>query len=213
MAAGRTAASFVDELSELRLPDTFNPWGETCPTHDCVDAPAIRRRNLRQVLERAWQDGADHLWVGRDLGYLGGRRTGLAMTDDLHLAEHASMWRLPPMARATNGQPQGERTAREIWSWLPRLGSPAFLWNVFPLHPHRADTPHSNRLHTRSERDAAIHFLSCLYLELKPRTVVAIGQDAQRALTVMGIPFVPLRHPSYGGLTEFRLGIADLIGQ
>lgn len=106
---------------------------------------------------------------------------------------------------------KGERTAREIWNWLPKLPSPAFLWNVFPLHPHNAHDPHSNRLHTRAERDFAIHFLSRLYVELKPRRVVAIGKDALRALDLLCIPCIGVRHPSYGGLPDFRRDIAAIL--
>lgn len=210
-ASWKSAELFLDGLSSLELPDTFNPWRDTCPEHDRSDAPAIRRGNLLQVLGTAIHAGADHLWVGRDLGYLGGRRTGLAMTDDPHVSHHARMWGLAPMARATVGEVRAERTAQEIWTWLGKLGRPAFLWNVFPLHPHLSGTPHSNRLHTRSEREAAIHFLEILNIELRPKVVVAIGKDAQRALDLLGIPHVPVRHPSYGGLTDFRRGMADLI--
>lgn len=209
--ARRQAESFVGELSTLKLPDTFNPWHDTCPVYDRSDAPAIRRHNLLQVLGAAIHAGADQLWVGRDLGYLGGRRTGLAMTDDPHLADHARMWKLPPMERATIGAMRGERTAQEVWTWLAKLGRPTFLWNVFPLHPYESGTPHSNRLHTRLERQSGIHFLQRLHLELRPRVVVAVGRDAQRALEQLGIPCIPVRHPSYGGLSDFRREVANLI--
>jgi len=29
--------------------------------------------------------GSNTIWMGRDLGYRGGRRTGLALTDEAHL--------------------------------------------------------------------------------------------------------------------------------
>jgi hypothetical protein len=208
-ARGKTDR-FISELSALNLPNTFNPWRDNCPENDRTDAPAIRRRNLSKVLEAAIGASVEHFWVGRDLGYLGGRRTGLAMTDELHLEAQAQMWGISALTRATTGQACGERTAKEVWHWLVKHGRPTFLWNVFPLHPHRPGESHSNRPHTRSERDAAIHLLTWLHGEMRPKCVVALGRDAQQVLATMGIVHVPVRHPSMGGLNDFRSAMVRL---
>ena len=57
---------------------------------DGPDAPAIRRSNLGLVLEAALAGGISSLWIARDLGHRGGRRTGLALTDEVHLPAHAA---------------------------------------------------------------------------------------------------------------------------
>jgi hypothetical protein len=69
-----TPSAFIDALAALRFSDTFNPYTDACPDHDGVDAPHIRRENLRLVLEAALAGGVDSIWIARDLGYRGGRR-------------------------------------------------------------------------------------------------------------------------------------------
>lgn len=195
--------AFVSALAELRFANTFNPYAERCEAHDYKDAPAIRRYNLALVLEAAMLNGVDSVWVGRDLGYRGGRRTGLALTDEVHLGHHASLYGTLPLKRATRGPAVSERTASVIWQVLRDLNRPVFLWNVFPLHPHEPEDPFSNRCHTRAERQACRPLLTCLLDVLRPKTVIAIGRDAQLALGDLGITSEKVRHPSYGGQTEF----------
>jgi uracil-DNA glycosylase len=206
----RKLSYFMSELSHINLPDTFNPWRDTCPDCDRPNATAIRRSNLRNVLGAALRADVEHVWVGRDLGYLGGRRTGLAMTDELHLNAQAKMWNTT-VTRATTGKPRGERTASEVWQWMARLKQPTFFWNVFPVHPHRPGDPKTNRPHTRLERDATIHLLRWLVNELRPQCVVALGRDAQRVLNDLGIANVAVRHPSMGGLNDFRNSMARFL--
>lgn len=209
--AGAKVARFVAELAAVSLPNTFNPWRDICPLHDRVDAPAIRRRNLTSILESALASGAHALWVGRDLGHLGGRRTGLAITDELRLEAQAQMWGIPALTRATIGQPCGETTAREVWYWLEKFQRPTFLWNAFPLHPHRLGEPYSNRPHTTAEGEAGVHFLNYLYSEIQPRLVVALGRDAEGVLASLNIPHVYVRHPSMAGLNDFRHAMGNLL--
>ncbi|WP_244598840.1 uracil-DNA glycosylase [Rhizobium tubonense] len=196
----------------MQFKSAFNPYSEACSDFDYEDAPAIRRENLRLVLEAALERSADSLWIARDLGYRGGRRTGLALTDEAHLAAHSELYGDLPLSRATKGPAVAERTAGVIWQTLHRINRPVFLWNVFPLHPHEPDDPQSNRCHTRNEREASKPLLMWLLEALKPKIVVAIGRDAQMALADMGIDAQQVRHPSYGGQREFIEGIQNLYG-
>jgi hypothetical protein len=198
---------FVADLAALKFKYVFNPYAEACDVHDTKDAPAIRRRNLSIVLDAALTIGVDSIWIARDLGYRGGRRTGLALTDDVHLAAHASLFDLPSLDRATRGPVMGERTARVIWQALSAMQRPVFLWNVFPLHPFECGDPMSNRCHTRTERQACRPLLMCLLGMLQPRSVLAIGRDAELALADLGVPALKVRHPSYGGQSEFLEGV------
>lgn len=202
---------FVNRVAELSFDSTFNPYAEACAEHDGADAPAIRRRNLSLVLDAAISHGVDSLWIARDLGYRG-RRTGLALTDEVHLGAHASLFGTPPLTRATRGPAVAERTATIIWQVLKHLDQPIFLWNVFPLHPHERGDPMSNRCHTRSERQACRPLLMRLLDMLQPKTIVAIGRDAQIALADLGVDANKVRHPSYGGQAEFIAGTCDLYG-
>jgi hypothetical protein len=203
---------FIRRIAGLKFEAVFNPYADSCDWHDRTNAAAIRRRNLKTVLGAAVVSGVDSIWIARDLGYRGGRRTGLALTDDVHLAAHAALFGAPLLPRATKGPPIRERTAAVIWTVIKKLQRPIFLWNVFPLHPHAPDDPMSNRCHTREEREACKPLLTWLLEALRPKSVVAIGRDAHVALSGLGIAASPVRHPSYGGQAEFLSGIHRIYG-
>lgn len=47
---------------------------------------------------------------------------------------------------------------------------------------------------------------------LSPHRVLAIGRDAQLALEDLGVTAEKVRHPSYGGQTEFIQGVSAHYG-
>ena len=91
-----------------------------------------------------------------------------------------------------------------------QLPEPPFLWNVFPFHPHEPGDPLSNRCHTAREARLCEDILVTLLDWFKPRRVVALGKDAQRALDRLGWANTYVRHPSYGGQARFIAGIRAL---
>jgi hypothetical protein len=202
---------FVKAVTALRFDNCFNPYVDRCEIHDRRDAPSRRAKALSAMLESAASEPIDAIWVGRDLGYRGGRRTGLALTDDVHIARHAKRWGLVA-ERPTIGAAVAERTAAVIWSMLDRIEARIFLWNVFPLHPHESDDPFTNRQHNARERSAGEELLQALVVLLRPARIIAIGNDAAAAANriVDGVPVVCVRHPSYGGQTEFLRQIVKL---
>jgi hypothetical protein len=208
----KTPKSFAAAIAELALPSVFNPYRDCCPLHDRADAARVRRRNLILCLESAIETKVDTIWIARDLGYRGGRRTGVPLTDEIHLAAAGSLFGGVALNRATRGPVVAERTAAVVWGLLQQIGEPAVLWNIFPLHPHEQDDPLSNRCHTRTERAATWPFLEALIEMVQPRRLIAIGKDAGAALTEIGLPVSLVRHPSYGGQAEFIAGICDLYG-
>lgn len=195
---------FVDSLRDLKFENVFNPYSDRCTQFDVSDAPGLRRDALAEILAAAATREIDSLWIGRDLGYRGGRRTGLALTDDVHLRTHALRWNVN-LERATLGPMVAERTAAVIWNMLTLVAVPVFLWNVFPFHPHEANDPFSNRAHNASERTVGAELLFQLVEMLRPRRIVAIGNDATAtAVRVAGITeVIQMRHPSYGGQRDF----------
>lgn len=208
-----TPNQFVDSLRSMRFENVFNPYADRCDVHDVADAPARRSKALLELLETAIRTEVDALWIGRDLGHRGGRRTGLALTDDVHLTIHATRWNLS-IERATTGAMIAERTAAVIWTMLALVPAPVFLWNVFPLHPHEPNDPFSNRSHRPHERAAGEDLLVELIAMLRPRRLVAIGNDAAKtASKVAALTEVnKVRHPSYGGQPEFVRQIENLYG-
>lgn len=198
------AELFVDRLAAMRFSNVFNPYADICPLNDVPDAPKRRRRVLAQILQAAQKVEIEAIWIGRDLGYRGGRRTGLALTDDAHCAAHTARWGLG-YDRPTKGVQISERTAAVIWRQLSKIAAPIFLWNVFPLHPHEPDSPFTNRQHNSAERDAGESVLAELISAIRPRVLVALGNEAGKTAKRLAGPeaSIQIRHPSYGGLPEF----------
>lgn len=207
-----TPKTFVSALAAADLPSVFNPWRDRCVLHDRRDAAARRRANLESVLTAALDVRVETIWIARDLGYRGGRRTGLPMTDEIHLTQASALMGGIALERATDGLAVAERTAAIVWQVLNRIGKPVMLWNVFPFHPHECGDPMSNRCHTRAEREATWPLLQSLMSMLQPKRIVAIGRDAHLALEGLDIPITAIRHPSYGGQREFIDGMFQLYG-
>jgi hypothetical protein len=204
--------TFVAELATRKFDHVFNPYSDCCPDHDRPDAASIRRRNLTSILTAAETIGTDSIWFGRDLGYRGGRRTGLALTDELHLEVLGRVFGNARFERATLTAPVAERTAREIWKMIRRVPVAPFLWNAFPFHPYEPGDPMTNRCHTVREARMVDDLLEALLTWLRPTRIVALGNDAHRALARMGYEAICIRHPSYGGQAAFIAGISDAYG-
>ena len=202
--------SIMSTIHEWKFAHTFNPYVDCCKSFDKPYASKIRTRVLIEILDAAASVDLDAMWVGRDLGYRGGRRTGLALTDDLHYFDHLNRWGVID-ERPTFGASLGERTARAVWSELNLVNDHIFLWNIFPLHPFPVNNVFENRRHTAAERRASKPLLAALLKLLKPRVVISIGRDATETLTKVGVKgLYPVRHPSYGGEIEFRSQLTSL---
>jgi hypothetical protein len=206
-----SADEIVRLLAGLRFPNCFNPYSDRCLTFDQEAAPQRRVQLLKEILERASQVEIDSIWVGRDLGHRGGRRTGLALTDDLLVRTHARRWAIEA-ERFTSGEPVVERTAAIAWRVLEKIAVPVFLWNVFPLHPHEPEDEFTNRRHNASERDAGEAVLLEIIRLLRPQKLVGLGADAFTTASRLtnGQQVSRVRHPSYGGQIQFEEQISSM---
>jgi hypothetical protein len=201
---------FVNQLSQISFPDVFNPYRDLCSDHDHPESPAIRRFNLQQYLDIALACGIESIWLGRDCGYRGGRRTGIALTDEFHLEMLERHFGFGGITKATVGAPVKERTATEVWKIIREVNAKAFLWNVFPFHPYENGNPMTNRCHTAREFNGCRDLLFSLVELLQPKRIIAIGIDAHKAVMQLGFEVSAVRHPSYGGHIEFASAIRKL---
>ena len=207
-----TPSRFVKILESLDFEDAFNPYSDRCSTCDRKGAARIRRDSLLKILLAATESEVDSLWVGRDFGYRGGRRTGLALTDDVHLDKHAERWGLS-IAKPTKDVIR-EGTATVVWDVLDRITASVFLWNVFPLHPHKPKEPFTNRRHNTRERQTGEELLYELICLLKPKKLVSIGNEAAFSVERLwgGREIFRVRHPAHGGQSEFRRQMRGIYG-
>jgi uracil-DNA glycosylase len=95
---------------------------------------------------------------------------------------------------------------------LSLVPASVFLWNVFPLHPHEPGIPLSNRAHKPHERRAGEEILAELLILLRPRRLIAIGNDAEKTATRLAgsAETIQVRHPSYGGQRDFINQVTSL---
>lgn len=199
---------FVARLAGIRMENVFNPYSDRCEVYDLANAPEIRSQNLASVLKDRYSAKIDSIWFGRDLGYRGGRRTGLALTDEVTMLNEARA--AGTVARATHGTIVGERTAAVIWSVIRRMKRAPVLWNAFPFHPHDAESAFTNRAHSVRERRNTIWTIEALIERFDHPRLIAIGNDASKALADLGFEHETVRHPSYGGQREFIAKMEDM---
>lgn len=206
-----TPQRLVAALRGYRSEAVFNPWGQQCEMDAVRHAAAARRRRLiahlsvRQVRL---------VLVGEAAGYQGCRYSGIPFTSERLLLEDA----IPRAASlgqrriSSRPRPWSEPSASIVWRTLHATGHAqhTVLCNAFPWHPQGKRGAHSNRRPSEAERRDGLAWLERL-LALYPRAHVgAVGRSAERSLDELGVRYSGLRHPAYGGATEFARGVRTL---
>lgn len=199
----------IQTIKDTCFENVFNPYVHNCKVHDNKQSCQIREENLRVYLNKHLKQKPEIIWLGRDLGYRGGRRTGIPLTDEMHLAILNQSLGTNKIVKATSTETVKEMTAREIWKLASHFSLPPFLWNVFPYHPYAQDNAMSNRSHSRKEFQTSQKILETVLDIFEFKYYFALGRDAYAALDDMGLKPVYVRHPSHGGQREFSKTIIE----
>lgn len=191
------------------LPGSFNPWSQA--NHDDSDDNGPDRR-LAHLRAHAARPGLRLVLIGEAAGYQGCRISGIPFTSEALLIDGSIPGIAATPRLSTRARPWSEPSARVVWRTLyeQQLADQTFLWNAFPLHPHAPGEPHSNRTPTRGELAAGEPVLAALRAALPDAVLAAVGNKSSEALTRLGYAHVALRHPAYGGVTEFVAGVGQL---
>ena len=187
---------------------SFNPYRDT-DVHDGPEAPARRRANLEAALA-AVGDRPDVLVVAEAPGPWGCRFSGVPFTNERQLLDPAFPVAGTPTSErfAATGEPVTEYSGTLYWhAMLPHWGR-FWTWNAVPVHPHRADEPLTIRTPGVREVRRWHGLLAATVGVLQPAAVVAVGRKAEGALRAVGADPAYVRHPSQGGATQFREGMA-----
>lgn len=209
-----TIAALIADLAAATTPaDATNQYAADGPPGN-----AVRRANLQLALELALQRGPDLLLVGEAPGYNGARRTGVPFTSErLLLAGVGPLGQFGAeqgfVIATDDGRISSEQTATIAYRELGALGLFAVGWNAYPFHPHRLGVPASNRPLRAAEIQAGLDFLRRARGLFPALPVAAMGNSAARALTLLNIPHVKLRHPAQGGAAQFAQGLRAFAAQ
>ena len=202
-------------LRAFKSKHVFNPWADVDPL-DLAGRRAMAPAGANGRLARltAHLNASPRLvLLGEASGYQGCHFSGIPFTNEKLLLA-GRIPRVPVAARITSRpRPWCEPSATVVWGALHALGlaDDTVLWNAFAWHPHRPGSPYSNRAPTRDELEAGRSVLDGVLDAFPQANVVAVGKVAERALRALGRePAATLRHPSMGGATEFRAGLAAL---
>ncbi len=187
----------------------FNQYSDYDCSFDRPDAAMIRRNNLLNYC-CCFTEWPTILLVGEAPGPKGSRFSGVPFTSEHQLLSKF----LPFVGRQSSNRarPHKEASATTFWSAMKGCEQRAFVWNCLPFRPHDGDDPMSIRAPTKTEVRKYAHILRGVIDILEPRTVVAIGNHAAGALGELGIAADHVRHPSHGGVIEFKAGLMRILG-
>ncbi len=189
----------------------FNPWRDCCPHDAAGNGPVEKLERLALHLDCS----PEFILTGEAPGYAGCRYSGIAFTSERLLGEGA-IPRIPALSNrlSTRRLPFSEPSATIVWETLYRLGIAecTILWNALQLHPHRLGNLWSNRTPTPSEINLGEPALRILVEAFPSAKIIAVGRKSEWLLREMGIPTAgSVRHPAYGGATEFAAGLKDMM--
>lgn len=193
-------------FSEPSSEDLFNPYSTFDEKLDVPNAHLIRRSNLKSyICDRSQTPRV--LILAEAPGPWGCRFTGVPITSEQQLLDPE----FPVHGQQTSlgNQPHKEYSASIYWNTLLPYHQHIFTWNTVPFHPYKKGNPLSIRTPRVSEINRFSGLLDEIVRLLAPKSVVAVGRKAEKALLQVGAQAVYVRHPSQGGATLFAEGVME----
>ena len=195
-----TVSTFIDELKKQEnTPTVSNPYLE----------PGVAE-NLEAYLETMISiDGNRILLVGEAPRYKGCKITGIPFTSGriFENVEHPVLSKIKD--RLILQKIELENTATIVWNYLATKSNTPLFWNSFPYHPHPENNENKNRTPTDEEIESEVKFLQIF----KPEIIAGIGKSevdcTKQAFPELEIKYI--RHPSFGGKSEFIEGMNEII--
>jgi uracil-DNA glycosylase len=189
----------------------FNPWTDLDTATDLIQRAA---RDRRRRLQSHLAVEAKLILIGEAAGYQGCHVTGIPFTSERLIIGGGIPRVSSDGQRLSRRQiPWSEPSATTIWATLHEFGiaQETILWNAFPWHPHRTGNLQSNRTPKPAERLLGLPVLEALLNAFPEASLGAVGRHAAKSLADCSRTAFALRHPSMGGVTAFRLGLAQFL--
>jgi len=184
--------------------DLFNPYSTWNPELDLPESHLIRQENLASYI--CDRDVRPRVFLLAEApGPWGCRFSGVPITSEEQLLDPS----FPIDGRQSSNTPvpHKEYSASIYWRILQPYHKDIFTWNTVPFHPHYPGKPLTIRTPRVSEIKQFLPLLKDMIDLLQPETVLSVGRKAEKALSLLQIESVYVRHPSQGGATLFAEGV------
>jgi uracil-DNA glycosylase len=192
--------------------ELFNQYQDRDLSVDLPDANEIRKENLWNYLN-SFSERPSILMVGEAAGPWGCRFSGVPFTGEKQLCEsmlpffgHQSSKNNPSL-KIKRFPPHVSLSAKIFWEILKPFHPKFFVWDCIPLHPHKVNKILSVRNPTSREVLAFSDLLRKIVEIIRPRQILSIGREAEKALTYVGTKSSYICHPSHGGANKFEVGV------
>jgi hypothetical protein len=211
--AQMSASHIIAALRQFKTPNVFNPWTDRDPLDLNPRSPEQRAARLAAHFDCQ----PKFLLIGEAPGYQGCHFSGIPFTNE-SLVCAGNLPRIGQWERFTSRRlPWREPSATIVWKALHEheIADQVVMWNAFAFHPHKDGEPYTNRAPTRAELESEVNvaILTAVMEYFRGVRFVPVGKVAAAALKRLGfVSDICLRHPSMGGATEFRTGLAKMVG-
>jgi hypothetical protein len=197
---------FIDELSKeestYELTNVYSPK---------IPQGKICRENLYNYFQRIKNNNSKVMLIGEAPGYNGCRLSGIAFTCEENFTEDIIpriMGKDLGYKIFSDGEPKKELSASIVWpklkEWYNTYGTIPMLWNICPFHPHKEGNILSNRTPTDKEIQRGVNYFLRLIDLFDIQYIGCIGRKSDGMVERLGLPHTYLRHPSCGGIKQFK---------